>query len=133
MRRQTEILSQGPEVIQDHPRKRALQRSDTSVRIGVRRGRPPETTLHQITDHELEDLAGAGSHSIYFTWAITLLTTATAFLISLLTTAMSLPLFVIFVVLAAGGYGAALPCLIFWHKTRKSTSELLTQIKTRLN
>jgi Flp pilus assembly protein TadB len=132
MKRQTEILGQASPVIQSHSRKGTLREPETIVRIGARHGHPPNITLYVITENELADLARGGRHSAHSAWGLTLLATATAFLISLLTTTMSLTLFILFVVLAAGGYGAALPLLLFWFKEHKSTSNLLEKIKSRL-
>jgi hypothetical protein len=101
--------------------------------IKIRLAAVPELTIFQIREDELEALERGAPDSHYLTYAVFSLTTATAFLIALLTAPSAHRLFgLIFTVLAALGYGFGVPWFVVWRKRRKSTAELVAKIRSRL-
>ena len=100
--------------------------------VKIRRGVILQMTIYDVADHELETLAHGTPDSVYLTFATFLLSIATAFLISLLTTEVSNRTFTVFVVLVVLGYVLGALFSILWYKNRKSIAALVHKIKERL-
>ncbi|MEK6300928.1 MAG: hypothetical protein AABO41_09425 [Acidobacteriota bacterium] len=98
----------------------------------IRRGVISHMTIYEVAENELDTLAHGSPDSTYLNFAIFLLSAATAFLISLLTTQIPPRTFVVFVVLVAVGYVLGAFFSILWLKNRKSISVLVREIKERL-
>ena len=89
-------------------------------------------TIYEVAEDELETLAHGSPDSVYLNFAIFLLSIATSFLISLLTTEVSNRTFTVFVILVVIGYILGAFFSILWYKNRKSISALVQKIKERL-
>lgn len=100
--------------------------------VKIRRGIILQMTIYEVGEDELETLAHGSPDSLYLNFAIFLLSLATAFFISLLTTEVSNRTFTVFVVLVILGYVLGAFFSILWYKNRKSVSALVQKIKERL-
>jgi ABC-type Fe3+-siderophore transport system permease subunit len=100
--------------------------------VRIRRGVILQMTIYEVAEDELETLAHGSPDSVYLNFAIFLLSIATAFLISLLTTEVSNRTFAVFVILIAVGYVLGAFFSILWYKNRKSISALVQRIQERL-
>jgi ABC-type Fe3+-siderophore transport system permease subunit len=98
----------------------------------IRRGVFGELTIHEVLEDELDTLAHGTPDSVYLSFATFLLSTATAFLVSLLTTQVSDRTFLVFVVLVVLGYVLGALFSILWYKNRRSISILVRRIRERL-
>ena len=102
------------------------------VDIRIRRGAIQQITIYDVAEDELEILAHGTPDSVHLNFAIFLLSIATAFLISLMTTQVSDRIFVVFVILVVLGYVLGALFSILWYKNRRSISILVRRIKERL-
>jgi hypothetical protein len=100
--------------------------------VKIRRGVILQMTIYEVGEDELETLAHGSPDSVYLNFAIFLLSMATAFLVSLLTTEVSNRTFTVFVILVVLGYVLGAFFSILWYKDRKSISTLVQKIKERL-
>ena len=91
-----------------------------------------EMTIYEVAEDELETLAGRTPDSLYFNYAVFLLSVATSLLVALLTAAVSYLVFTIFIILIIVGYLFGSFFLILWSKNRRSTADLIEKIKNRL-
>lgn len=98
----------------------------------IRRGVLGQLTIHEVAEDELDTLAHGTPDSVYLSFATFLLSTATAFLVSLLTTQVSDRIFLVFVVLVVLGYVLGALFSILWYKNRRSISILVRRIRERL-
>lgn len=99
----------------------------------IRVGRISSLNLYEITDYELENLSRNFPSGTYLNCAIFLLSTATSFLIALLTTSVpSIHTFTMFVVVAVAGYTVGLVLLLLWWCSKKSTSSTVHRIRNRI-
>jgi len=97
-------------------------------------GRIPQLNIYQITEDELQTLENGGSDPIYLNFAIFTISTAIAFLITLLTIQIdSTRLFVIFLVVTILGLSLGLVLLTLWWRSRKSIKRLVNKIKERIH
>ncbi|MCX7000567.1 MAG: hypothetical protein NT106_09790 [Candidatus Sumerlaeota bacterium] len=99
----------------------------------IRRGRFDSLTLYEITDYELDILATGSPSSVYFNFAIFLMSIAISFLIALLTVKItSIRVFSVFVIIVIIGFisGGFLFCL--WLRNHKSISTIIKRIKQRI-
>jgi len=101
--------------------------------LKIRRGRVDSLSLYEITEHELATLENGSPSSLYLNFALVLMSTATSFLISLLTTKIESDrthaIFVIFVVV---GYVLGVLLGIIWWQTRQSISVITKRIRERI-
>lgn len=100
--------------------------------LTIRRGVFDQLTIHVVEEHELDTLAHGTADSVYLSFATFLLSTATAFLVSLLTTQVSDRTFLVFVVLVVVGYVLGALFSILWFKNRRSIPILVRRIRERL-
>jgi hypothetical protein len=100
--------------------------------VKIRRGAILQMTIYDVLEDELETLAHGRPDSIFLNFATFLLSIATAFLISLLTTEVSNRTFTVFVILVVIGYVFGALFLALWYRNRKSISALVEKIKQRL-
>lgn len=100
----------------------------------IHRGRVDSLSLFEITEHELATLENGSPSSLYLNFSLLLLTTATSFFISLLTTTIeSDRTYAVFVILVVVGYVLGLLLLIIWLRTRQSISEITKRIRSRIS
>ncbi|MHC4478153.1 MAG: hypothetical protein ACYTEL_21145 [Planctomycetota bacterium] len=103
------------------------------ARPQIRRHPVTAVDLYEVTAAELHDLCRASPSSVYLNLAIGLLSIATSFLISLLTIPIeSIRKFTIFVVVVVAGYVASSILLILWLLNKRSVSETVHEIMTRV-
>ncbi len=100
--------------------------------IEIRRGAYTELTLYDVEKGELELLSQGTPDSLYLNFAILLLSIATSFLTSLLTTVVSDRVFTVFVVITSVGFIVGTLLLTIWLRKRQSISVLVRRIKGRL-
>lgn len=99
----------------------------------IKRGRVDSLSLYEITEHELAALEDGSPSSLYLNFSLLLLTTATSFLISLLTTKIeSDRTYTTFVILVVIGYVLGVLLGIIWWRTRQSVSEITKRIRNRI-
>lgn len=99
----------------------------------IKRGRVDSLSLYEITEHELVILENGSPSSLYLNFSLLLLTTATSFLISLLTTTIeSDRTYAIFVILIVIGYVLGILLGIIWWRTRQSASKITERIRSRI-
>ena len=99
----------------------------------IRRGRVDSLSLYEITEHELVTLENGSPSSLYLNFSLLLLTTATSFLISLLTTTIeSDRTYAIFVILVVVGYVLGVLLGIIWWRTKQSVSVITKRIRSRI-
>lgn len=99
----------------------------------IRRGRVDSLSLYEITEHELNTLENGSPSSLFLNFSLLLLTTATSFLISLLTTTISSDrTHAVFVILVVVGYILGLLLGIIWWRTRQSISAITKRIRGRI-
>ena len=130
MKRRTDILNRrsGP----------TEKRGDISnpvslVKVDTRRGRIPEDPIHQVPDHELVSVANGSPESWYFGLALALLFLPVGFVVSLLTTTMSLSLQIFFTAISAASFGSGISLGLVWIRRREWTPKLLAKIRARLD
>ncbi len=98
----------------------------------IRRAVILQMTTYEVSEDELEALARGTQDSIYSSFAIFLLSVATSFLVSLLTTEVTDRVFIVFVIFITLGYLFGIFFLIFWYKNRKTITFLIKKIRERL-
>lgn len=98
----------------------------------IRRGIYAQLTIYEVEESELDTLAQGSPDSFYLTFSIFLLSVATSFLISLLTTNVSGNTFTVFVLITIIGFVVGAFLFVMWRKKRKSVPELIEKIKKRL-
>ncbi len=98
----------------------------------IRRGVYAKLTIYEVEESELETLAQGSPDSIYLSFSIFLLSVASSFLISLLTTEIKGNIFTIFILITVVGYIIGFFLLIIWKKKKKSVPSLINKIKKRL-
>lgn len=99
----------------------------------IRRGRVDSLSLYEITDNELDALAKGSPTSLYLNFAICLLSTATSFLIALLTSTITNEILKVFiVVIVVVGYILGVLLLLLWLRSRKSVGGVVKRIKQRI-
>jgi hypothetical protein len=110
-----------------------MQEQTQELAPAIRRGRIDSITIYEITDNELNILEYGSPDSIFLNFSIALISISFSFLISLLTTTIdSIYIYNIFVdatiICGIGG----LTSTVMWHKKRKSTPNLISQIRNRV-
>ena len=99
----------------------------------IRRGRVDSLDLYEITNYELDILATGSPSSLFLNFAIFLLSTATSFLVALLSTDISSNrIFCIFTIVVVIGYISGVILLLLWLRNRKSISKIIKKIKERI-
>ena len=100
--------------------------------ITIRRGSYKELTLYELEEGEFELLVHGTSDSIYFNFAVFLLSAAISFLTSLFTTIVSDKVFTVFLVITSVGFIAGSMLLVVSLRKRQSISALVQRIRDRL-
>ena len=100
--------------------------------VKIRRGSFGELTIHEVADYELESLAHGSPDSLYLNFAIFLLSMSVSFFVALLTAALSTRVFTVFVVIVTIGFLMGILLLTIWLKKRRSVSDLVEAIRSRL-
>src|SRR6202140_5336839 len=100
--------------------------------LKIRRGSFGELTIHEVADYELESLAHGSPDSLFLNFAIFLLSMSVSFFVALLTAALSSRVFTVFVVIVTIGFLMGILLLIIWLKKRRSVSDLVGEIRSRL-
>jgi len=100
--------------------------------VEIRRGSYKELTLYDVDESELELLAQGSPDSLYLNFAIFLLSSAVAFLTSLLTAVLSDRIFTVFVIITSVGFIVGMLLLVIWLRKRRSISTLVQKIRDRL-
>jgi hypothetical protein len=100
--------------------------------VEIRRGSYKELTLYDVEESELELLAQGSPDSLYLNFAIFLLSSAVAFLTSLLTAVLSDRIFTVFVIITCVGFIVGILLLVIWLRKRRSISVLVQKIRDRL-
>jgi len=98
-------------------------------RIGI----VDELTIYEITDSELEDLARGVGQSLSLNFCIFFLSISVGFLVPLLTVNISsVYVFTVFVVIVVVGISLGSVFLVLWLVKRRSVSDLVRRIRSRL-
>ena len=100
--------------------------------VKIRRGSFGVLTIHEVADYELETLAHGSPDSLYLNFAIFLLSMSVSFFVALLTAVLSSRVFTVFVVITTIGFLMGVFLLIIWLKKRRSVSDLVEEIRSRL-
>ena len=100
--------------------------------VKIRRGSFGELTIHEVADYELESLAHGSPDSLFLNFAIFLLSMSVSFFVALITAALSSRVFTVFVVIVTIGFLMGILLLIIWLKKRRSVSDLVEEIRSRL-
>jgi len=104
---------------------------DRTVR--VRTGRVDSLSLYEVTDDELEVLEHGGPSSFFLNFAVLLISTASSFLITLLTTTvLSDRTFTVFLLITLVGFVGGAILLLIWNRNRQSASSVVKRIKGRM-
>ena len=110
-----------------------LQSEQSDFLPEIRVGKIGVLKVHQISDEELTMLVEGAPQSLYLNFAIALLSIATSFLISLLTTTITSDrVFIVFIVITLVGFISGLILLLLWWKTRRLISNLADTIRKRM-
>ena len=109
-----------------------VQPSQTLPPVEIRRGTFARLTICEVEESELEILAQGSPDSLYLNFAIFLLSIAIAFFVALLTASISTRVFIVFVVVTTLGLLLGALLLILWLKKRRSISQLVQKIRSRL-
>lgn len=96
------------------------------------RARIDHFALYEITDGELETLQQGSPGSLYLNFSIFLLSVGCSFVLTLLTVAVQIKLFVIFFVIVTVTFVVGLFLLILWWKTRQSIVDVVKRIRSRM-
>ena len=99
----------------------------------IHRGRIDRLTIFEVTEAELDTLERGSPVSVFLNLAIFVLSVATSFSASLLTTEISSNrTFNVFVIVTVVGYIAGATFLLLWFFTRKSIKSVVENIRKRL-
>lgn len=102
-------------------------------RIRIIRGRVDSMLVYEVTENELSTLEKGNPNTIFLNFAIFLLSTASSFLIALLTTTPeSERTFIVLTIITVVGYIIGVLLLILWYRGRHSVAELIRTIKSRI-
>ncbi|ETW92444.1 MAG: hypothetical protein ETSY1_43610 [Candidatus Entotheonella factor] len=102
-------------------------------RVKILRGRVDSMSLYEITEYELNLLEQGSPASLHLNFSIFLLSIATSFLITLLSTPIaSYRVFTVFVVITAVGFSVGGFLLLLWYKTHRSVKNIIEKIKRRI-
>lgn len=105
--------------------------NDTKIR--VRMAEVDSICVYQVTEFELETLEKGSPSSLYLNFAITFITTALSFFITLISTEIkSERLFNVFVIVSVVGFALGIFLLVLWYKAYRSSSSVANKIKNRL-
>jgi len=108
------------------------QNSDSSP-LRVRRARVDSVDLYEVKDSELDILEKGSPAGLQLNFAIFLLSIASAFLISLLTTTFTnSTIQTAFIVVTVVGFLGGLYLLLVWWGTHKSISSIVVIIRKRM-
>jgi hypothetical protein len=117
-----------------HPCCDAPTTSSGDAAVSIHRARIQSLTIYELTDSELEALLKGSPGALYLDFAVFLLSTATSFLIVLVSTDIpSSRVFSVFVVVAVVGYDLGFLLLCLWYRSRRSVTSTVQRIKTRLH
>ena len=100
--------------------------------VEVRRGAFARLTIYEVEESELEILTQGSPDSLFLNFSIFLVSTATSFLVTLLTVDVSTWVFIVFVSISTFGFFLGIFLLLLWFKNRKSVSFLVRKIRSRL-
>lgn len=126
MKRQNEIQQRRDE-IEKQSSVKGFARAELVVR--TRWGEPPDITIHQVTDDELDRLIHSPeSHNL--TAAVSLLSASLAFGLPLFSSVLSYRS--VFIALACLSFGAGSALLMIWLRERNSALETINNIRARL-
>lgn len=99
----------------------------------IRRARVDSLDLYEITEDELTTLEHGSSESLFLVFSTFLISVASSFLITILTTKIeSNRLFETFVIVTLIGYIIGFILLILWIKARRSSSSVGKKIRDRM-
>ena len=98
----------------------------------VRRAVFSRLTIFEVEESELEILAHGSPDSLHLTFAVFLLSVASAFLIALLTVEVTGKIFTVFVLITIVGYICGIYFFFSWRKRGKSIPGLIDKIRKRL-
>ena len=101
--------------------------------VKIRRGKVDSLSLYEITENELDLLEKGSPAPIYLNFGIFALSTASSFLIALLTTPIASDrVFITFVsIVLIGGLFGTILCVL-WFRSRTATAQLIKRIKQRI-
>jgi hypothetical protein len=101
--------------------------------LRIKRGKVDSLSLYEITDYELGILERGTPAGLFFNFAVFLLSSAISFLTALLTTEIkSSRTYTLFLLITIVGFVVGAILLALWYKQRQSTSDLISQIKSRI-
>jgi hypothetical protein len=106
--------------------------SETHSTIQIQRGRVRRLIIHEVDDAELSLLERGSPESLFLTFAVSLLSTAVSFSVTLLTSTTSTRIYIVFLLLSIVGYLAGAICLALWHRSRISVADVIQRIRARM-
>lgn len=108
-------------------------REDNVDEVRIKRGKVDSLSLYEVTEAELQELETGGQDNLLLNFAVFLISTATSFFISLLTTEIkSVKTFCVFVIVTIVGFVVGTLLMILWIRTRKSKASIINRIKDRM-
>lgn len=109
------------------------QKTQDEASPRIRRASVGSVNLYEITEEELTALEHGSPESLYLLFATFLISTATSFLISLLTTKIELiRVYIIFVVITVVGFTAGIVLFILWFREYRSSNSVSCRIRKRM-
>ncbi|MBW3539726.1 MAG: hypothetical protein KY476_05600 [Planctomycetes bacterium] len=110
-----------------------MTRRKSQFEPAIHRVRLDSLTIFEITEAELEALERGSQESLFLNLAITCLSIASSFLISLLTTTIpSDRTFMVFVVVCSIGFVSGITPGLLWWQARRSLKSVTATIRERM-
>ncbi len=101
--------------------------------VKITRARCDSLKIYDVTEGELAVIERGSPNSVFFNFAIFLLSVASSFLVTLLTVDFeSIKLFAIFVAICVLGFMVGLFLLILWYRNHNDFHDTIKKIKDRL-
>ncbi len=107
--------------------------TETILQPKIIRGQVGSLSIFEITDYELDALERGGDDGIYLNIAISLLSVAVSFFVTIVTVDFS-STFVgnIFFIFTIAGFAAGAVLIFIWNKSRVRASQIVSKIKARV-
>lgn len=99
----------------------------------IRRAKYDSLSIYEITEDELDALQKGSTESLFLNFAVFTITTATAFLIALLTTTITNNrTFEVFVIITVLGFLSGIILIVLWLRERRSSKSVCQKIRARM-
>jgi len=107
--------------------------SGREIGPAIRRGRIEQLDIYDVSSSELQILENGSVDTLFLNFAIALISVASSFFITLLTTQIdSSRTFIVFVVISVFGFGIGLILLSLWWWHRRYKSNIFKEIQRRM-